>query len=120
MAKKTSKTQQNSYAQYKTSARWKTNRERKLLKQLKNHPNNLQIEAAIKNISYRRKTPKSKQWTSSKKATAQLIKEFCGKCPSAVFSPSREVAQVTLQNIGKPVNKNVLKLKVSFALGDRV
>lgn len=120
MAKKTSKTKQNNYAQYKSTQRWKTNRENKLLRALKRNPNNLQIEAAIKNLSYRRKTPKSQQWTSSKKATAQLIKEFCGKCPLAVFSPSREVAQVTLQNIGKPLSRNIPKAKVSFALGDRL
>ena len=53
-----SKTRENYFAQYKSSQKWKANREAKLLRQLKLQPGNSeQIEAAIGNLVYRRQTP---------------------------------------------------------------
>lgn len=101
MANKVSKNRQNAYAAYKAVNRWKTNREAKLLRALKANPNNLQIEAAIKNISYRRRTPKASFWSHSTKKSAQMIKEFCGSCPHTVFSSNKVVAIAALANLGR-------------------
>ncbi len=76
MARSVSKTRQNAYASYKSSQKWKQNRERKLLKLIKQHPNNLQLQKALDNISYRRGTPKAPRWSHSAKAKAQLLNEF--------------------------------------------
>ena len=83
MAKSTSKSRQAYYALYKASNRWKTNRERKLLRALKRNPNNKQIEQALDNISYRRKTPgKVGAWSSTKRYEAQLTKLASNPGPS--------------------------------------
>ena len=75
MAKTTSKSRQAYYSLYKASNRWKTNRERKLLRALKRNPNNKQIEQALNNISYRRKTPGiTGKWSSTRIMEAQLMK----------------------------------------------
>lgn len=84
MARSVSKTRQNAYSLYKTSQRWKLNRERKLLKLIKLYPNNKQLQIALANVKYRRHAPKSSMWTSSTKQAAQLIKEFKIKSPTRV------------------------------------
>lgn len=103
MANKVSKNRQNAYAAYKAVSRWKTNREVRLLRALKANPNNTQIGAAIKNISYRRRTPKASFWSHSMKRSAQLIKEFCGSCPHAVFNSNKLIATEALANLGRGV-----------------
>lgn len=105
MANKVSKNRQNAYAGYKAANRWKTNREIKLHRALKRDPNNLQIVAALKNISYRRHTPKASFWTHSMKRTAQVIKGFCGSCPHAIFSSNKITATSTLASLGRGLLK---------------
>lgn len=121
MTNKVSKNRQNAYAAYKAVNRWKTNREVKLLRALKTNPNNLQIEAAIKNISYRRRTPKASFWSHSTKKSAQMIKEFCGSCPHAIFSSNKLVAADALSSLGRNKGKSAEKLNkpVDFSIKGR-
>lgn len=88
MAKTTSKSRQAYYSLYKASNRWKTNRERKLLRALKRNPNNKQIEQALNNISYRRKTPgKVGGWSSTRIMEAQLMRLATNPGPSKPKTP---------------------------------
>jgi hypothetical protein len=122
MAGKTSsKSQQAQYQLYQTQSRWKTNRERKLLRALERNPNNKQIEAALKNIKYRRKTPKTQVWTKTKIKTAQLLKQVCGSCPPGIFNSNQKIADQTLASLRSHFDPKTLgDLKVSFKLGDRL
>ncbi len=76
MAKTRSKHQKDLYAVYKTSKKMEVNRKRKLTRALKAAPNNKQIVAALLTIGYRRKTPKTSQWSHSAKAAVKLAKTF--------------------------------------------
>lgn len=105
MAIKVSKNRQNTYAAYKASMKWKTNREAKLRKLIKQNPNNMELVAALKNVSYRRKTPKASFWSHSMKRTAEVLKQFCGRCPHAVFSSNKVVASDTLRNLSKDITR---------------
>lgn len=120
MAQKVSKARQNTYASYKIAAKWKSNREAKLRKLMKSNPNNLQIAAALKNVSYRRHTPKSNFWSKSMKNAARILKEFCGRCPHTVFNSNPAVASEALRTLSN-VSNLVLRSKthVSFSIKDR-
>lgn len=120
MARKvSSKLQQQHYGSYKTNSQWRVNRERRLLKLLAKHPNNKQLEQALKNIHYRRKTPKSPQWTKRTKYLAQLIKSFCGYCSPNVFNKNSKVSEQASSEIKTKTKVNT-QARVSFKLGDRV
>ena len=71
-------------ARYKVERKWESNRLKKLTRALKKNPENIQIEEAIKNIAYRRKTPKTPVWSHTSKADAQRAKRF--KLPKGYFS----------------------------------
>jgi len=119
MAKTSSKSKQSQYSSYKSSSRWKSNRERKLKKLLKAHPNNLQIVEALKNIKYRRKTPGTVgRWSKTNIATAKLFKEICGYVDMDVFSSNSKLQAAALQRHSKR-QYNVPVGKVSFMLGAR-
>jgi len=122
MAKSSSKGKQAQYDLYKTKQVWKANRERKLLRALQQNPGNAkQIEAAIKNITYRRKTPKASIWNKTKIKTAQLIKFACGSCPHDIFSSNTKLADQSLASLRSTFDPKTLgDLKVSFKLGDRL
>jgi hypothetical protein len=122
MAKSSSKGKQAQYDLYKTKQVWKANRERKLLRALQKNPGNAkQIEAAIKNITYRRKTPKTRIWNKTKIKTAQLIKQVCGSCPHDIFSSNTKLADQSLASLRSTFDPKTLgDLKVSFKLGDRL
>jgi len=66
--KKSSKSNQEHYKNY----RYESNRKERLEKLLKQQPNNEQLKAALSNIHYRRQKPKSKQWSPEKRELAQL------------------------------------------------
>lgn len=121
MAKTSSKTEQARYDLYKSKSTWKSNRERKLLRALQKNPgNSKQIEAAIKNITYRRKTPKTRVWNKTKIYYAKLIKEACGSCPHDVFNSNPKVAEPTLASLRNKFDPKLLQAQtVSFKLGDR-
>lgn len=120
MAQKVSKGRQNGYAVYKSSQRWKTNRENKLRKLIKANPNNLQLVQALKNVTYRRRTPKAEFWTKSMIRMATIIKEVCGSCPHLVFNSNPIVASDALRSVSKK-DVNVVRSKnvVSFSIKDR-
>jgi hypothetical protein len=119
MAKAVSKSKQAYYASYKTNSRWAANRKRKLERALKRCPNNLEIVQALNAISYRRKTPKTRVWTSSAIQDAKLFKSVTGRAPPQLFTKTQNVATslVTHKN-----TKELLKFtvsKVSFSIGAR-
>ena len=121
MAKKSSKGKQACYDLYKTKQTWKANRERKLLRALQKNPGNSnQIETALKNITYRRKTPKTSVWNKTKIYFAKLIKQACGSCPHDVFNSNPKVAEPTLASLRNKFDPKLLQTQtVSFKLGDR-
>ena len=84
-------------ALYKSSRRWESNRKRKLERTLKAQPNNEQVKAALKSMVYRRKTPKTQEWSASWIRTAQLIKQFTGKFDRNIMSSNPKVAGEALQ-----------------------
>lgn len=107
---------------YKTTKRWETNRLKKLMRALKAHPNNLQIEQAMKAVHYRRKTPKTTEWSSSQIYIAGLFKQFVGKVDRDIFSTNEKTAAAALLLKGphssfkyEPVTE-----KTMFKLGTRV
>ena len=66
--KSSSKSNQEHYKQYD----YEKNRRSRLEKLAKAQPNNQQVQAALKNIHYRRKAPKLKAWTPAKKELAEM------------------------------------------------
>lgn len=89
--KRSSASDKAQHASYKTEMRWAKNRKIKLERALKKNPQNLEIAAAIKNVSYRRATPTTKEWSHSNKAFAQVVKNFCGKCDKNIFSGNKDL-----------------------------
>ena len=73
MAKRSSKAVVGAYSLYKAVGKQKSNRTRKLQKQLKLQPNNEQVSKALLNVGYRRKTPNNSQWSSTSRHYAQLL-----------------------------------------------
>lgn len=119
MAKTSSKSRQAYYSMYKATNRWKTNRERKLLKLLKLHPNNKQLEEAIKNIKYRRKTPGTTgQWSRTNIEIAQLFKQVTGYASHDLFNSNEKTQSMALSMRGRRQPQKPLG-KVSFQLGAR-
>jgi hypothetical protein len=92
MANKSGASKESQAATYKGSKRWETNRMVKLLRAQKLHPNNEQIALALKNIHYRRKTPTTATWSSTKRRIAGLMKEFKGVCHPEIFSTNEKVS----------------------------
>lgn len=117
MAKAQSQSKKSQSAAY--SARYTKNRERKLQRALKRNPNNEQIQAALKNIHYRRKDPKSQMWSKQRKALAQLLKMFTGSMTYEVFNSNPQVAAAATANLGRNNPKLPSMGKVSFTLGAR-
>ena len=104
---------------YKTSQRWKANRERRLKKLLSRQPNNKQIEQAIKNISYRRKTPGTVgSWSKTNIYIAKLFKGFVGRVDKDIFSSNPKVQAPALMLHSKQQYKAPSN-KVNFTLAAR-
>lgn len=117
MAKAQSQSKKAQSAAY--SLRYTKNRERKLQRALKRSPNNEQIQAALQNIHYRRKDPKSQQWSKQRKAIAQLLKEVVGTMSIDIFNSNQQAAQAALSRLGMGRPKLPSLGKVSFTLGAR-
>lgn len=117
MAKAQSASQKAQSAAYKL--RYTKNRERKLQRALKRNPENQQIATALKNIHYRRGTPKSKQWSKGRIQVAKLFKQFCGKMNYEVFNANPQVAAIARGKLGQNSVKVTSLGKVSFTLGAR-
>ena len=110
---------------YKT--RYEANRKRRLEKALKRNPENKQIQAALQNIGYRRKTPKNRVWSSQKRQLAQLFKIFTGKFNPEIFSNNEKISGPALFTKGpysepikqKPNEKRPPSEKQMFMLRNR-
>lgn len=122
MANKSSKSREGYAAAYKTGKRWEANRKRRLLRTLKNQPNNKQVELALQGMVYRRKTPTSPTWTSGWIRIAKLFKEFTGRFDPAIMSANPEVSRAALARPG-PKTANFVAPKFeknAFSLGARL
>jgi hypothetical protein len=122
LAIRTSKSQTQYYAVYKSTSRWASNRKRRLTKLMKAQPKNAeQIKQAIDNMVYRRKTPQSSIWSSTNIRIARILKQFCGKAPHECFSSNPQVQAAALQcpNPASRGQKRVPPERVSFSLGAR-
>ncbi len=95
------------------------NRKRKLLKLLKQQPNNEQITAALANIKYRRKKPKSQEWSKTNIKIAELFKLFTGSASRELFSSNPKIQAAAIAASGSKVFNNLPEGKVSFSLGAR-
>jgi hypothetical protein len=115
----TSKAREAYYSNYKSQNKWKSNREARLLRELKRNPNNsAQIEEAIANLKYRRKTPTTQMWSKGNIAKAKLLKEFSGSAPIACFSSNDKIAAEAIAKLHR--NQHILpEGKVDFSLAAR-
>jgi len=126
MAIKTSKSQTNYYAVYKTTRKWEANRKRKLERTLKAQPNNKQVQAALKSIVYRRRTPTNRVWSASWIRIAKIIKQFEGRFDPQIMSSNPDVARSAMQKNSKNkdfvlppvITKNYFSLEARTALGN--
>ena len=82
MAKSVSKSKELHYSKYKTAKIFETNRKRKLLKLIKQQPNNEQLTAALSNMRSQRSTPKVPKWSHTAKADAKMFADFKRQAPS--------------------------------------
>lgn len=126
MAIKTSKSQTNYYALYKTTRKWEANRKRRLEKTLRAQPNNKQVQAALKSLVYRRRTPTNRVWSATWIRAAKIIKLFEGRFDPQIMSSNPDVARSALQKNSQnkdfvlpPVTtKNYFSLEARTALGN--
>lgn len=109
--KKKSSSSDGHFALYKTNKTWEKNRIRKLERTLKEQPNNEQVKLALKNISYRRRTPTNREWSHSWKKIAQLYKQFSGRFDRDIMSSNKEVAVAALTKPG-PVARNYVNVNI--------
>jgi len=101
MAKSSSKGAEAYYARYKTEKRWESNRLKRLERALKRNPENAkQIELAMQGMVYRRKTPNTKVWSSSKRRLAVLFKKFTGSAGADLFSSNEKISTPALMAHG--------------------
>ena len=103
----------------KSAGTMEANRKQKLLKLLKQQPNNEQIKDALVNIKYRRKTPKNKEWSKTDIQTAKLFKLFTGRADWDLFSSNPKVQAAAIAMHSKKDFRNLPEGKVSFSLGAR-
>ena len=121
MANKSGAGRDSQLTNYKNNKTWERNRTRRLTKLLTLQPNNSQIGEALKNIRYRRKTPTTPVWSSSRKYEAYLYKYFSGSVNLEIFSKN-EKAAISAQ-LGHRMKWDFKPLPFSeksmFALGTR-
>lgn len=121
MSNKTSAGQSNRYSVYKTGNRWKTNRQKKIQRHLKKFPDDGCALKALDNIVYRRKVPKTREWSKSAIALATIFKRFKGAFDKDVFSKNEKLASAALMLAG-PYSKATVETaseKTTFNLGAR-
>jgi len=122
MSNKTSTGQANRYNLYKTSNRWKTNRQKKIQRHLDKFPNDNCALKALDNIVYRRGKPVTRQWSKSAIALAMLFKRFKGAFDKDVLNKNEKLATTALMLAG-PYSKTKVETapeKTMFQLGARV
>jgi hypothetical protein len=99
--------------------RTQANRKRRLLKLLKQQPNNKQLQNAVLETGQVRKKPVTPQWSHGAIRLAKLFKYFRGSAPKELFSSNPKVQQAALS---APSTKQFINLpqgKVDFSLGAR-
>lgn len=119
MAKSRSKTAENNAQVYKSSKRWETNRMRKLERALKRNPENKQIETAMKNMVYRRRTPTNRVWSHSMRRQAELFRRFVGRVYPDMFSSNEKLSGPALVKAGTAQKAKPFDQSQMFALGTR-
>ena len=119
MAKSRSKTAENAAQVYKSSKRWETNRMRKLERALKRNPENKQIELAMKNMVYRRRTPTNRVWSHSMRRQAELFQRFVGCVYVDMFSSNEKLSGPALLKHGTAQKQQPFDQSQMFALGTR-
>ena len=119
--KSRSKGAEGYFAAYKSSKRWEANRRRKLERALKRNPGNAeQINAALKSMVYRRLTPITPTWSSSKRRIAILFKLFTGTVNPDMFSNNEKLAGPALMTHSKvKLPKPTGRTDGMFQLGTR-
>lgn len=95
-SKRSGKAYSAGYANYKTSGMEAKNRLRKLTKLMKEHPNNLQIQTAIKDIHHRRHIPKEPFWSHQRIAEAKIFKYFTGKFDRGIYQTDPKLQHAAL------------------------
>ena len=118
-ASKTSKGQEGYYARYKSGGVHAKNRRTKLARLLKQQPENVQIQNAIKDINYRRKTPGANTWSHSGIALAKVFKEFCGHFDKNILSTNPKMAGEALQKLSTNKANFELPEKVKASISNR-
>lgn len=110
MAGKTSASQTAYYSRYKSNRTWEKNRIARLQRTLKNQPDNLQVQEALKKGPvYRRATPTTSQWSSSWVRAAKIVKQFTGVFDRNYMSANQDAAFAARQktkNTEKSVHVN--------------
>lgn len=81
---------------YKTLKRWETNRLKKLERHMKRFPEDKTAERATLNVVYRRKTPKTQQWSHTQIAIARLFKLFKGRVDRDIFHSNEKISAPAL------------------------
>ena len=106
----------------KPASRYSINRKRRLLRTLKNQPNNEQVRLALTDDRPSgRKTPNNSYWSHSMIREAQLFKEFTGSMDLNIFSSIDSISGYTRLHLTRK-DWAQIKLpqgKVSFTLGAR-
>jgi hypothetical protein len=115
-----SKSQEAYYASYKASSKWKTNRERRLKRTVKEQPNNEQARLALQSLVYRRKTPNTNKWSHGDIRIAKLFKEFIGYVDELIFNSNEKVRAAALSASKRKVFEKLPEGKVDFTLGARL
>lgn len=117
--KSAGKSKVNHYATYKSSKRWETNRTKRLERTIRNQPNNLQAQAALKaGFVYRRKTPTTSVWSASWVRIAKLYKEFTGTFNPALMSANRDAVFTANSTPGRKTLANA-QVKVKERVNER-
>jgi len=81
---------------YKTLKRWETNRLKKLERHMKQFPEDKIAERALSNVVYRRKTPKTQEWSHSQIRLAELFKMFKGRVDRDIFHSNEKISAPAL------------------------
>lgn len=121
--KRSSASDKAHHVTYKNQQTWSKNRKIKLERALKLAPNNLQIVGALKSISYRRKTPKNREWCHVDKNMAHLVKQISGFCDRNIFHSNIQLKANAFLNIFSKQKKDATKSTISskglFSIKDR-
>lgn len=81
---------------YKTLKRWESNRLKKLERHIKRFPEDKVAEKATLNVVYRRKIPKTQEWSHTQIRMAELFKMFKGRVDRDIFHSNEKISAPAL------------------------